>query len=384
MKQVYNGDDIVVSVNDHLNAVSRTPRVIVTFSPRAPTGLSPIFGGGYLNRAGIAAVHVQSRSNHWWHTPEIDALADLLRREGVEDFYLYGASMGGYGGLMLPHRLGARGSISLSPQAAVLPEASAFDNRWMEDRSRIKPQFDESTALAQQADKDLWVFLDRNHYLDTLHFDLLSQVRSQVEATAWNLIEVPYGDHAVGRPLQRSSVLSELLQKLAHGHPPDNNLVRRRAATAYRQDPKTLLNFLRQTDDLAEVLNHASRGRKIYAEADQSDPEVHFMAAEFFLRVDQTDRALQASERSVVGRLPAPHLVLKHARVLRNVSGEAAALDYLWRDLAERLDSGIATQALTLMRRQKLDVMMEELAARLKSAGLWNGKMEAVMSTVSV
>lgn len=380
MQVVFDGEDIIVSINSHFRTRRSTRRTIISLTPRAANlGVSPIFGGSYMEGNGIPAMHIQSRWNHWWHTPEIYAAAGILQSEGVQGHYLYGASMGGYGAVMHATTLGAMGAIALSPQIPVLPDEAAFDNRWMADRGLIRPQFSDAERLRAQKDKDLWVFLDPSHYVDKRHLTIGRDVARDTGAQ-WHLIQVPYGDHAVGRPMQRSGALNRILKTLADYGQLSEEKVRSEAENAYKHDPKALLNFLRQ-QDAAAAKTRLAAGQLAYASADQTDPEVHFMAAEFFLLCDALVLALEASRRSIKAANPAPHLIMKHARIMKHTVGIEKAVSYLSGVLEKVLDPAIAYQALALMRGDKHAFQAAELEQRLRGAELWSRKFDDLKVT---
>lgn len=96
----FDGADIRISANEHFVRGARKGVPFVTFSSRSRQPISPIFGGDFFARRGIPALHVQSKWNHWWHTPEMAELAEVIARLRLGPSVLYGSSMGGYGALM--------------------------------------------------------------------------------------------------------------------------------------------------------------------------------------------------------------------------------------------------------------------------------------------
>ncbi|MFZ6763443.1 alpha/beta hydrolase family protein [Pseudoroseomonas sp. WGS1072] len=324
----FDGADIRISANEHIVRGARKGVPFVTFSSRSRQPISPIFGGDFFARRGIPALHVQSKWNHWWHTPEMAELAEVIARLRLGPSVLYGSSMGGYGALMFGRRLEAAAIVALSPQAYILAPLGTFDTRWDEYRPFFSAQFDEEIALREQAGLPAWIFVDRQHALDRPHLEILDRVRGQVGANAWHLIDVPYGYHPVSPALQKAGILGTLLDDLYAARLPDTDALVRRSQLAYRKDPKSLFNYLRGVGEDA-LEHHRAMAHASFESGPADDHEFLFMSAEVFLKLGEPELAMTISERSVAAAEAPAWLATKHAGIVASVRGADVALRFL-------------------------------------------------------
>jgi tetratricopeptide (TPR) repeat protein len=274
--------------------------------------------------------------------------------------------MGGYAALMLSRRLGAFASVSLSPQIMILPENAPFESRWQADRKSIKPTFKEEQRINENISRDAWVFLDSEDHLEVPHYQILRDEISQATNPGWKLIDVPFAGHPVSACLQQIGVLEKLIMGLLTGKPPVLDEVRDKCRQAHLEHPKSLLNFLRRCEQVEEIMRYGSGAVSLYERADQRDPEVHYMAAEVFLKLGLMDAALKASSRSLETSPELPHILQKHAVVLDKVHGHSAALEFLAPYLERHVHAGLALQVLQLMKQLGLTTDMHKLEFALK------------------
>jgi hypothetical protein len=321
----FDGDDIRVLIGKDFNS----QRSVVTFSARSKISPAPVFGDRYFEKIGVSAIHVQSKRNHWWHTPEIEKINEAIKASGFKEHYLYGSSMGGYAALMLPRYLNAAGGISLSPQTYILPESGGFDRRWDPDRKTFGQFFDEKLWLRDQVDRLLWVFMDCESAMERPHMDIVRNVRKESGARNWHLINVPYGHHPVTPAIQKAQILDAVLKHVLAGAPLDVARVEEDCGTAYKSHPKSFMNFLRSARQLADPGKFHEEAVRLYEQGPAGDTEFQFFAAEYFMRAGDKARALAASRKTLVGTAIKPYILEKHAAVLSFAEGATAAAGFL-------------------------------------------------------
>lgn len=167
-------------------------------------------GEAFFVKRQIPVILFTARWNHWWQTPEMDRLVDLLEAQGTFQRYrsivTYGMSMGGYGALMYSKRLHASRVIAVAPQYTLDPKRVPGERRWREDRERYRPHYDDMDAGLISSGQVALLY-DPLFKADRVHVRLIEQHRPV------DSIVVPFSSHRVGRMLDDMGILSRLIEQ---------------------------------------------------------------------------------------------------------------------------------------------------------------------------
>lgn len=188
--------------------------LVVTFTgreqvPPAAQGAGELF----LAKNGLSAVHVISKANHWWQTPEFGPALAAVRRYADDNRYIelvtYGSSMGGFGALTAAGRLCADRVLASVPQFSIDPAVVEWESRWIKDARKItflKEQFGDLVGTA-----DIIIMLDTLFVPDARHASLIAA------HVPTRTIAVPFADHDVSRVLAEMGLLSEVTLEALRG-----------------------------------------------------------------------------------------------------------------------------------------------------------------------
>ena len=115
-------------VNGHL------PRLIATFDFRTPhrQGFTPVRASREFAKRGWAQLHVTSRRNDWFISPDTVLLEHCLADISRQFAYIHalGFLMGGYGALRFAAAMQARRVVIVSPQFSIHPDVTPNDTRF--------------------------------------------------------------------------------------------------------------------------------------------------------------------------------------------------------------------------------------------------------------
>lgn len=183
-----------------------TSRWVVTFDNfgLGPGFDRPGFGQGFLEAAGISAIHVMGVGDDWYQYPEMtEALAAVRQAvQGAERVMTYGSSMGGYAALRFAEAAGAQAVLALSPQYSINPLLAPFETRWTQAAGRI--QWQPALETRMQPGRTNVVAYDPR-ILDQQHIQLIRQEIPLRE------IRLPYSGHPAGTCLQEQGLLKGLV-----------------------------------------------------------------------------------------------------------------------------------------------------------------------------
>jgi hypothetical protein len=131
------------------------------------------FGERFFASRGVNAIHVLSRDNDWYLSPDIErALAAAAKAVAPFDrISAYGSSMGAYAAIRLGRLVGATTAIALSPQFSIDPRLVPFEDRWKLDARRL--DYEIERRLAQKGFVETaYVFYDPADRRDARHVEL--------------------------------------------------------------------------------------------------------------------------------------------------------------------------------------------------------------------
>ena len=113
----------------------------------------PGFGQGVLHDAGIDAVHVVSRDNHWFQYPEVPEAMARVRAamQGYGRVVAYGSSMGAYAALRLAGLVGADTVLALSPQFSISRRVAPWEHRWRYNTDAFRDVWEGALPFPQPA-----------------------------------------------------------------------------------------------------------------------------------------------------------------------------------------------------------------------------------------
>lgn len=297
---VFDGDDLTLFYREPTKLNENFENFCyLTFAAWSANGIGTPFAQGFLASRGIRSFQVVQKRNHWWHTREIYRVRDFVLKfvqQKSARLVLYGSSMGGYGSFHLGIQFDAWRTISIAPQFTVKSESIPMDKRWQKEWSAIECEFGEESAFNWAPPAGCFIFMDRTHELDHLH---ACHFEHQNVVAGNNLINVPHTLHDCARVLVNSKVFRELL--LSREIFDDDALLHTREAclSVFKDNPKTLLNFLRGNSSLDEhypvdaVVDLLSQNER------SLDFEAMYFAAEFFLRKAAPQLAIKYSDLSI-------------------------------------------------------------------------------------
>ncbi|MGH2341308.1 hypothetical protein ACRC7T_07450 [Segnochrobactraceae bacterium EtOH-i3] len=308
LKTFFNGTDLLV--REQLDFPGDT--LVVYFSGRRgieklqkdETG-DYLAGSGerFLGKHQLPALFFYGHWNHWWQTPEMDQVLDLLHSSGLLASYktivTYGMSMGGYGALMFSSRLGAHRVLAGMPQYSLDPARMPGEKRWDNDRRKITFRYDDMEVGLTKTG-EVAVFFDPLFRPDRLHVDKLLQHRP-IKA-----LPVPFAVHGLGSALQDMGILSaSIVTMIREGI--DQQRFRSMAREARRKSPLYLSRLARTLvtrHKIAEALTVDRAAMLTLHDKVQSDPTymernsrsvLQFVtdAAELLVHVRRLDDAIE-------------------------------------------------------------------------------------------
>jgi hypothetical protein len=157
------------------------PTAVITFDFYRPPEAEPrFFFELIIEVLGQTHLHVRAWRNHWYQTPEMNALPALTRP--LNPVLAFGSSMGGTGALWHGEALGARRIITGAPQTTIHPERYPHDTRWVLEGSALS--FPEVLPGVPGAT----VFYDREVTIDARHAAMWGKAGAE-------LVEVPGAGH---------------------------------------------------------------------------------------------------------------------------------------------------------------------------------------------
>lgn len=165
----------------------------------------PGFGQTAIESRGYKAVFIRSRQSNWFQDEEILQAAIAIRDALPKNTRIttYGASMGGYGALLLSSPLNAERVIAVAPQFSLDQSVVPFERRWRVHRDRIGGFcHDLSEMIAPEAQK---IVLFDNLDNDRHHIALIEPDSS------FQLYRFSGASHQILRFLKETGCLSDFL-----------------------------------------------------------------------------------------------------------------------------------------------------------------------------
>lgn len=209
-RTIFSGDDLALDVYEGGHSVS-----IVTFESRdqhladdSSSAFGPGFGRGRFGPLGMNEYLVRRNRNHWYQTPEIERVIELIveSAEGTR-IITYGSSMGAFAAVNFAHALRADRFIAVSPLFDVEPGNELRERRWEADWSHTR--FDHNlikTGIGR--DSKGYVFYCAST-ADERHAERIAA------NTAATLVPLDYGGHPVGFYLNRTYKIKRLISEIA-------------------------------------------------------------------------------------------------------------------------------------------------------------------------
>ena len=190
----------------------------------------PAFAQSFLRKNAISAIYVRMGKSNWFQDDRIFPLAERIRAHaGTASVAVYGASMGGYGALLLSGALRADTVISVAPQYSIDRGMVPFETRWRKAAGRIGPFLHQ---LAPNLSPDAAI---------SVLYDPRSRDRQQVEllpqAGNIRLIPIPHASHQVLQRLLEGRALPLLVENAFARGPSAARIIA--AARDTRRDSKT-------------------------------------------------------------------------------------------------------------------------------------------------
>ncbi len=188
---------------------------ILTYSVR-PTPGKPLagFAASFIRARPLGGIFVIAKWPHWWQTPELAVVEDIIRASGIVDRaerrLAYGASMGAHGVMLTAARLGFEQALMIAPQVSLSPPVVPFEHRWDKDVPRVRfCEPDARTGL--RASCTYWVLYDPRDGNDARHVALLG------DAANVRRVVVPFGGHTLPEMLQQTGMLGPLVGDVLTG-----------------------------------------------------------------------------------------------------------------------------------------------------------------------
>lgn len=322
MHTIFESDTVSAFQNIYVDSKNgEVPNLIVSFSAWSANAQGTPFGQGFFESRKIPAIFVIQNGNHWWHTEAIFPLLEKIKRIAKKYSYgivCYGSSMGGYGCLHFEKFLSAKAAIAIAPQIFVSEKLISEDKRWISDRSKIKPLFDESENLSQLK-AACYIFYDNNHEMDSLH---INRLLGNSPARKLELIAAPYASHDLARTLSKMEKFKEFITDSANNEFTTEAL-REACSSAFLYDDKTFLNWIRNESLEKIPESQISRLRLITLEDNLHalDFEALYFAAEALIRFGNPKYALICSGLSLYRypNKPLPdYMLLKHYAIAKS------------------------------------------------------------------
>jgi tetratricopeptide (TPR) repeat protein len=162
------------------------------------------FGEGFLDGAGVDAIHIIPRENAWYQHPEmLDAMACV--HAATRDYariVSYGSSMGGYAALRFAGVAGANTALALSPQYSIDPALVPWEDRWLEPGKHFRPVWEGVLPFPDLP--EAYVAYDPRN-IDRKHIALLAR------HMRFEPIQLPQGGHPVTGFLAETGMLKTLI-----------------------------------------------------------------------------------------------------------------------------------------------------------------------------
>jgi tetratricopeptide (TPR) repeat protein len=170
----------------------------------------PGFGEHFFAGAGIDAIHVIPRDNHWYQYADMaEAMARV--REAASRYarvVTYGSSMGAYAAIRLAGLAGAHAVLALSPQYSIDPVIVPWERRWPDSSARFRSVWER--RLPFDAPAATYVVYDPADN-DRRHIALLAR------RFDFHKIGIPGGGHPVTGYLNDVALLRETVLAVCHG-----------------------------------------------------------------------------------------------------------------------------------------------------------------------
>ncbi|MGO1768329.1 MAG: tetratricopeptide repeat protein [Microbacterium sp.] len=317
---IFSGADLALDVHDGGHPVS-----IVTFESRddslstdATALFGPGFGRGRFSPLRMNEYLIRRNRNHWYQTPEIERVAELIvdAAHGTR-ILTYGSSMGAFAAVNFAHMLDADQFIAVSPLFDVGPENELDERRWADDWSHTRFDYNLiKTGVGRESQG--YVFYcasspDRPH------------AQRIAENTAATLIPLDYGNHPVGFYLNRTYRIKRLISEIA-ADTFDESAFRREVDAATLE---THYPYEREASRLAK--NGDGDGAiaqlRIAAEKSPSIARLHANLGAQLLRggeLDDAEHSLTAAT-AIDPSDADPHVRLSYVHAARKDFGSAAA-----------------------------------------------------------
>jgi hypothetical protein len=188
-----------------------SPDCAVVCLPFAVTGnglRDTAFGQPYFQKRSIPAVYIRSGLSTWFQSTEFLTMAGMIRTVlgPAARIATYGASMGGYGALLLSGRLNAHVVLAVAPQYSIDRAEVPFETRWKIAAQRIGRFCHRIEDEVAPGARKFMVF-------DPLNEDR-RQIAKSPSGSDWVRIPLPLASHQVLQFLRDTKSLPLLLEDL--------------------------------------------------------------------------------------------------------------------------------------------------------------------------
>lgn len=206
----FDGEDIRLVLSDQGGDIC-----LLTYTPRPVNArLQQGFAKKFADSRGVSGAYLISRRAHWWQSPELAVVEDLVRDWPVfrqaRHRLAYGGSMGGFGVLLSAGRIGCERALVSSPQTTFDPAYVTYPNRYARDTDGLA--FSEPHA---------WTGVRDTCHYTVLYDPLDSFDRRQVallEPFAMiDYLPVTFSSHSPLKLLQQAGVLEDIIFAMARG-----------------------------------------------------------------------------------------------------------------------------------------------------------------------
>lgn len=199
---IYDGDHLLVATKER---DIETKAVFVTFNEHgfAPGGMR-FWGDQIVDKLPISGVGIVSKKPNWY--PEADmhkAMPAIFDFIGQRPVITYGFSQGGYGALKYSAALGARGTLSFSPQISINPKDVDFDKRFHQYHEEDLRNGE--MILPNDVGQNSFVFYDPHEKLDCINAEMIT------EYSGVNRVICPFTDHGSIRQITDTGVSTYFL-----------------------------------------------------------------------------------------------------------------------------------------------------------------------------
>ncbi|RZI46081.1 hypothetical protein [Candidatus Finniella inopinata] len=173
---LYNGKDVLVEATSFGSkniwvcfSALKDPQWGCTLQDHSQTHFKPgndRWGQPFLSKNRIDAINVINLANHWYQTPEMQPVLDIINKyiqgRSYENVITYGLSMGGYGAVLFSEQLKANRVLAFAPRFQFKDIDRAGHARWRE-LLNLQPIFN---APRNFNSCEFYVFFGSHHTID--------------------------------------------------------------------------------------------------------------------------------------------------------------------------------------------------------------------------